>query len=153
MKIAHWILLAAVAGVGCAHPPRAYVFNNSKPADRNTVSVLAGSLERQGHQVAAIDREKAEILTYWEDTKYRFRETDDLEDETNIFLRYHVQLRQADNQVSVSAEAQRCVPYRAVITRTEVQSTCIKMDRIFGTQQQAVERLGQILAASLGGAG
>jgi hypothetical protein len=152
MKITRWIILAAVAGTGCAHPPRAYVFNTQPKAD--AVAVLAGSLARQGHQVAAIDRQKAEIVTYWEDTRYRFRETDDLEDETNIFLRYHVQVRQGDNQVTVSAEAQRCVPYRAVVTPAEVLSTtCIKMTKIFGTQQQAVERLGQVLAASLAGAG
>lgn len=151
MKSTRWMILAAVAGTGCAHPPRPYVFNTQPKAD--AVAVLAGSLSRQGHQVAAIDRQKAEIVTYWEDTRYRFRETDDLEDETNIFLRYHVQVRQGDNQVTVSAEAQRCVPYRAVVTREQVLSTCIKMTKIFGTQQQAVERLGQVLAASLAGAG
>jgi hypothetical protein len=100
-----------------------------------------------------IDSERAEILTYWEDTRYRFRETGDQEDETNIFLRYRVQLVPGDKQVTVTAEAQRCVPYRAVITRTEVLSTCVKMDRIFGTQQRTVDQLGQTLAASLGGAG
>ena len=34
---------------------------------------------------------------------------------------------------------------------TEVVSTCIKMNGIFGTQQRLVERLGQSLAASLAG--
>ena len=43
------------------------------------------------------------------------------------------------------------VPYDAKITETEVVSTCIKMNGIFGTQQRLVERLGQSLAASLAG--
>ena len=93
MKITRWMILAAVAGTGCAHPPRPYVFNTHPKAD--AVSVRRRLPSRQGHQVAAIDRQKAEIVTYWEDTRYRFRETDDLEDETNVFLRYHVQVRQA----------------------------------------------------------
>jgi hypothetical protein len=152
MNASRWILLAALAGAGCAHAPREYVFDSPKPISRSTAEVLAGSLAHQGHQVAAVDPDKGEILTYWEDTRYRFRETDDQEDETSVFLRYRVQFRPGDSHVTVSAEAQRCVPYRAVVTRTEVQSTCIKMDRIFGTQQRAVEQLGQSLAASLASA-
>jgi hypothetical protein len=147
------MLFAILAGTGCAHAPRAYVFNHdAKPADQ-TIALVAGSLSRQGHQVATIDRQNAEIVTTWEDTRYRFRETDDLEDETDVFLRYRVQLKAANNQISVTAEAQRCVPSRAVVARTQVLSTCVKMNRIFGTQQQAVDRLGQTLAASIGGSG
>ena len=149
MKVARLILLAAVVATGCAHPAQPYVLNNAKGGD--AVMIVAKSLVRQGHKLAFVDRKNTELVTYWEDTKYRFRETDDLEDETNVFLRYHVQFHEHDNQIRVTAEAQRCVPYRAEIKGTEVLSTCIKMDRIFGTQQRAVERLGQSLAASLAG--
>lgn len=152
MRIRRWIFVAVVAGTGCAHQPCAYVFTNTKPADANTVIFLAGTLEHQGHQVAAIERDKGEILTCWEDTRYRFHDTDDLEDET-IFLRYHIQIRPGDNQVSVTSEAQRCVQFGAIITRMEVRSECYQMTYIFGTQQRATERLGQGLAASLGGTG
>jgi hypothetical protein len=149
MKIARWTLLAAVVGTGCTHPPQPYVFNNTKGSD--AVSLVAKSLVRQGHRLAFVDHKNAEVVTYWEDTKYRFRETDDFWDGTNVFLRYHVQFREQDNQIRVTADAQRCVPTQAEITQTEVISTCYKMDKIFGTQQRAVERLGQSLAASLAG--
>ena len=149
MKVTRWIVLAALAGTGCAHPPQPYVFNNPKGGD--AVLVVAKSLVRQGHRLAFVDRQNSELVTYWEDTKYRFRETDDLEEETNIFLRYHVRFSEHPNQISITAEAQRCVPTQVEITKTDVSSTCIKMDRIFGTQQRAVERLGQSLAASLAG--
>ena len=149
MKVFRLILLAAVVATGCAHPAQPYVLNNAKGGD--AVMIVAKSLVRQGHKLAFVDRKNTELVTYWEDTKYRFRETDDLEDETNIFLRYHVQFREHDNQIRVTAEAQRCVPYDAKITETEVVSTCIKMNGILGTQQRLVERLGQSLAASLAG--
>jgi hypothetical protein len=149
MKFSRWILLAALAGAGCAHPPQPYVFKNPKGGD--AVMVVAKAIVRQGHRLAFVDRQNLELVTYWEDTKYRFRETDDYWDGTNIFLRYHVRFREHDNQIQVTAEAQRCVPQQAEITKTDVISTCIKMNRIFGTQQRAVERLGQSLAASLTG--
>lgn len=154
MKLSRSILvvLSTVAVTGCAHPPRPYVFNTSKQSG-DPFAILASSLSRQGHRISAVDRGNAEIVTYWEDTGYKFRETDDLEAQTTIFLRYRVQVGQSDNRVSVRAEAQRCVPSDAVITRERVESTCIRMDKIFGTQQQAVDRLGQSLAASLSGAG
>lgn len=152
MRISRWILVAVVAGSGCAHQPCAYVFTDTKAADANTVTILAGTIEHQGHQVAAIDRNKGEVLTYWEDTRYRVRDNDDLDDET-IFLRYRVQVRAGENQVSVTSEAQRCVEFGAVITRTEVRSECSKMSYVFGTQQRATQRFGQGLAASLRGGG
>ena len=136
------------AGAGCAHPPRPYVFATARPAG-DTLTVLATALAHQGHRVAAVDRAGAEVVTYWEDTGYHFRETDDLEAETNIFLRYRVRVGGGDNQVTVRAEAQRCVPSGVIITREGVESTCIKMDGIFGTQQQAVDRLGAGLAAAV----
>lgn len=152
MKCPRWILLGAIAaGTGCAHPPRPYTFDAATQAGADPVKVIATSLARQGHPVVAVDRQKGELLTDWEDTGYRFRETDDQEDTTNIFLRYHIQVSPAGRQVTVSADAQRCVPYRP--SRAEILATCIPMERIFATQQRSVERLGQTLAASLGGAG
>ena len=115
--------------------------------------VVAKSLLRQGHKLAFVDRKNAEVVTYWEDTKYRFRETDDYWDGTNIFLRYHVQFRDQDNQIRVTADAQRCVPTQAEITSTEVISTCYKMDFVFGTQQRKVDQLGKDLAAALAAGG
>jgi len=152
MRISRSIFIAIVAGTGCAHQPCAYVFTGITPADANTVIFLAETLEHQGHHVATIDRDKGEILTYWEDTRYRVHDTDDLDDET-IFLRYRVRVRLGGNQVRVTSEAQRCVSFGAVITRAEVRSECSKMSYVFGTQQRATERVGQGVAASLGGTG
>ena len=153
MRIGRWIFVAVIAGTGCAHQPFTYVFTSTKATATNTVAFLAATLESQGHRVAAIDREKGEILTYWEDTKYRDHEADDFEEETAIYVRYHIRVRTGDGQVSVTSEAERCVPYRAVITRTEVRSQCDTLTYIFGPQQPATERLGQRLAASLDGTG
>lgn len=152
MRISRWMLVAVV-GASCAHQPFAYVVTSAKAADAETVGFLAQTVENQGHRVAVIDREKGEILTFWEDTKYRDHEADDFEDESAIYVRYHVQVRPGDARVSVTSEAQRCVPYRAIITRTEVRSECSKMTYVFGPQQPATERLARGLAASLGGSG
>ena len=103
MKVARLILLAAVVATGCAHPAQPYVLNNAKGGD--AVMIVAKSLVRQGHKLAFVDRKNTELVTYWEDTKYRFRETDDLEDETNIFLRYHVQFRAWSDQPTRAADA------------------------------------------------
>jgi hypothetical protein len=153
MRISRWIFVTVLAGTSCAHQPFTYVFISTKVADADTVALLADTLEKQGHRVATVDRQKREIVTYWEDTKYRDHEADDFEDETAVYLRYRIQVRSSDGQVSVTSEAQRCVPYRAVITRTEVRSECEKMTYLFGPQQPATERLGSRLAASLGGTG
>ena len=152
MRISRWIFVAVVAGTGCAHQPCAYVFSSTKPARANAVAFLAGTLEHQGHQVAAIERDEGEILTYWENTRYRLRDTDDLEDET-IFLRYRVQVRPGDSQVSVTSEAQRCVQFGAVITRMEVRSAMLhdEVRRRDATARYRTARTG--LAASLGGTG
>jgi hypothetical protein len=147
MNASRWILLAGLVGTGCVHAPQPYVFNNPKGGD--AVLVVAKSLVRQGHKLAFVDHKNAEVVTYWEDTKYRFRETDDYWDSTNIFLRYHVRFGEQDKQIRVTAEAQRCVPLPAEITPTAVMSTCYPMDFIFATQQREVEQLGQNLAAAL----
>jgi hypothetical protein len=154
MKTSQLILLAAVLGAGCAHPPRAFTFTTPAPGVAS-VDRVAASLARQGHPVSAVDRRGSEVTTYWEDTGYRYRETDDLEDETTVFLRFHVDVRPASGgqEVIVRAEAQRCVPSRAVITRSEVLSTCIKMNRLMATHQREVDELGRRLAASMTGPG
>jgi hypothetical protein len=105
--------------------------------------------------VSAVDRRGAEVVTYWENTGYRYRETEDLEDETTIFLRFHVDVRPTSGgeEVSVRAEAQRCVADRAVVTRSEVRSTCIRMERLLSTHQRTVDELGRRLAASLASPG
>ncbi|MEP6652348.1 MAG: hypothetical protein ABJA82_03260 [Myxococcales bacterium] len=155
MKTTHSILFTLLLGAGCAHAPRPYTFTARSSGAEATVEKVAASLVRQGHPVSGVDRRSAQITTYWENTGYRYRETDDLEDETTVFLRYHVDVRPVNGQqqVTVSAEAQRCVPYRAVITKKEVLSTCINMDKLLVTHQRTVDELGRRLAASLVGPG
>jgi hypothetical protein len=152
MKATHIALLGAVLGAGCAHAPRPFTFTTQAPAGA-AVDRVAASLARQGHAVSAVDRRTATVTTYWQDTGYRYRETDDLEDETNIFLRFHVEVRPAaaGSEVTVSAESQRCVPHRAVVTRTEVQSTCVKMNHLIASHQRTVDDLGRTLAAAVAG--
>lgn len=135
------------------HAPRTFTFTTQAPAPA-AVDRVAASLARQGHAVSAVDRRGATVTTYWEDTGYRFRETNDLEDQTNIFLRFHVEVRPSasGSEVTVSAESQRCVPHRAVVTRTDVQqASCVKMDGLISSHQRTVDDLGRTLAAAVAG--
>lgn len=137
-------------GVGCAHPTRSYVF--TVPAgDTHLLDRLAQRLEEDGHQVGRIDRSRQEILSGWENTHYRFRETPDMEHETTIFLRYRVRLlaEGQETRASLEAEAQRCAADSAYVTPLGVQGTCVPMKRLFPTQQKAVDQLGEHLAAAV----
>jgi hypothetical protein len=147
------VWIAAVVMSGCAHAPRSYVFSTPR-ATGQALDVLAQSLVKGGHRISRIDRQSAEIITYWEDTGYRFRETDDLEDETNVFLRFHVTMSDvgAERRVTVRADAERCVPYRAVATSSQVVSTCLDMQGTLPTQQRVLDALGARLSAALSSA-
>ena len=142
--------LTAIVVAGCASAPRPYTFTTaaSKPS---ALDALAQGLIKDGHRVGSIDRTQGSIVTYWEDTGYRWRETDDLEEETNVFLRFHVQLSPtaAGQSVAVTAHVQRCVPYQAAITPSEVRSTCLKMDGILPSHQTKVDELGTTLSTAL----
>jgi hypothetical protein len=120
------------------------------PSD-GAIDLLARTLVKSGHRVSDVDRKNAEITTYWEDTGYRYRETDDLEDETSIFLRFHVKVADAgaNHEVRVTLESERCVPYRAVVTATEVVSTCLDMPRILPSHQKVLNDLGRRLSEAL----
>jgi hypothetical protein len=144
------LVLGLVVGSGCAHPSRPYVFSVPPPRD-GAIDLLARTLVKSGHRVSQIDRKNAEITTYWEDTGYRYRETDDLEDETSVFLRFHVKLADlgANHEVRVTGESERCVPYRAVVTATEVVSTCLDMPRILPSHQKVLNALGRRLSEAL----
>lgn len=98
-----------------------------------------------------VDRKGAELTTYWEDTGYRYRETEDLEDETNVFVRYHVAISgvAGEHRVSVRADVQRCVPYRAAITAREVVSSCLGMKGLLPRHQKALDNLGRELSSAL----
>lgn len=150
MNLSHAVLLSVLLGSGCAHAPRTYVFNTPRPNDQ-ALDLLASSLSQRGHKVSRVDRRTAEITTLWEDTGYRWRETEDLQDETNIFLRFHVEMSNVgiEHQVRVRAEVQRCVPYNAIVTPSEVLSTCLKMKGMLPTHQKVVDDLGQFLSAAL----
>jgi hypothetical protein len=153
MRTIHLALLGAVLAGGCTHAPRPFTFTTQAPASA-AVDRVAASLARQGHAVSAVDRRGATVTTYWEDTGYRYRETPDLEDQTNIFLRFHVEVRPSTSgsEVVVSAESQRCVPHRAVVTRTEVQqASCVKMDGLITSHQHTIDDLGRTLAAAVAG--
>lgn len=144
------VVLGLIFGAGCAHPSRPYVFSVPPPNER-AIDLLARTLVKSGHRVSAVDRKNAEITTYWEDTGYRLRETDDLEDETSIFLRFHVKVADvgAKHEVRVTVESERCVPYRAVVTATEVVSTCLDMPRIIPSHQEVLNDLGRRLSEAL----
>jgi hypothetical protein len=144
------LVLGLTIASGCAHPSRPYVFSVPPPND-GAIDLLARTLVKSGHRVSAVDRKNAEITTYWEDTGYRLRETDDLEDETSVFLRFHVKVADvgANHEVRVTVESERCVPYRAVVTATEVVSTCLDMPRILPSHQAVLNDLGRRLSEAL----
>jgi hypothetical protein len=151
MKIQHASILALFLGASaCGHTPRAYTFEAAQPAGQ-ALDLLARSLQADGHKISRVDQKQGEIVTYWEDTRYRWRETEDLEHDTTIFLRYHVRVSPTDQarRVSVTADVQRCAEDSAVISPYEVIGTCLKMDVLLPSHQQALDKLGQQLSGAL----
>src|SRR4029079_15767746 len=116
MKLVPIFAVALLLGTACGHVPRPYTFDPPAPGDR-ALNLLASGLRADGHRISRIDRQRGEIVTYWEDTGYRFRETDDLEHETTIFLRYHVTVGSKDGggRASLTADVQRCAADSAMI--------------------------------------
>jgi hypothetical protein len=152
MNASRIALLGLLLGAGCAHAPQPFTFTTTAPAP-TAIDRVAASLAREGHAVSAVDRRAATVTTYWQDTGYRYRETADLENETNIFLRLHVAVRPtaAGSEVTISAESQRCVSSGAVVTRDAVISTCVKMNRLVTRHQRSLDDLGRKLSASVAG--
>jgi hypothetical protein len=151
MKIAHAIAIAVLLGTAaCGHTPRPYTFDTARSNDE-ALNLLARGLQEEGHKISRVDRQRGEIVTYWENTGYRFRETEDLEHETTIFLRYHVSLARQNNEekISLTADVQRCAADSATITSREVIGTCLKMDVILPSHQKVLDRLGQHLSGTL----
>jgi hypothetical protein len=151
MKIAHASAIALLLGTAaCGHTPRAFTFDTPR-GNPEVLNLLAKGLQEDGHKISHVDRQRGEIITYWENTGYRFRETDDLEHETTIFLRYHVSVAPKDNEhrISLTADVQRCAADSAMITPREVIGTCLKMDVILPTHQKVLDKLGQHLSGSL----
>jgi hypothetical protein len=151
MKLGHASPLVLVLGLAaCGHSPRPYTFDTPRP-NGEALDLLARGLQQDGHQISRVDKQRGEIVTYWENTGYRFRETDDLEHETTIFLRYHVSVAGTgdDRRVSLTADVQRCAADSAMITPREVIGTCLKMDVILPSHQKVLDELGQHLSGTL----
>ena len=74
MNITRLMILAAGAERGARIPP---TLRFQQREARDAVDHCRGRPVRQGLRSAFVDRQNAELVTYWEDTRYRFRETDD----------------------------------------------------------------------------
>jgi hypothetical protein len=147
-------LVLSLGAAACAHAPEPYHFT-ATPAP-NDLDVIARTLEANGQKIAQLDRALGTITTYWFDTGYRFRDADDFANHdrdlyTDIFLRYHVSVRHDGGQdtVVVATDVQRCSPLDAYVTATGVSGTCQPLDKVFPSQQQQVNALGEKLRQAL----
>ncbi len=147
--------IALTLGLGaCAHAPQPYSFTAAQTP--NDLDVLARTLESNGYKLASVDRAQSTITTYWFDTGYHFREVDSFADRdrdlsTDIFLRYRVTIQRNGNQdnVVVATDVQRCSPQDSYVTAAGVTGTCQPLDKVFPSQQDQANALGDKLRQAL----
>jgi hypothetical protein len=153
MKSIHWLaVILALGGSACAHDPAPYQFSIGQT--KNPIDVMVRTLAANGLKAEVVDRAGGDIVTRWFDTGYRFREIDDFRPETyytDIFLRYHVHLATVNGQqqVTLSADVQRCAPTDSIITSRGVEGSCQALSKIFPTQQKQEDELGAKLKLAL----
>lgn len=147
-------IVLALATSACAHAPRPYSFTAAAASD--DLDVVARTLEANGQKIAQVDQAQGTITTYWFDTGYRFREADDFANHdrdlyTDIFLRYRVRVQKDGGQESVvvATDVQRCSPLDSHVTAAGVTGTCQPLDKIFPSQQEQANALGNKLRQAL----
>lgn len=147
----------ALSGVlaSCAHATKDQSFSVSPEATPSqAIDRVLETLAHKRLAAGTVDRSKGTVTTRWFDTGYRFREIDDdrpVDYYTDVFLRHRISLVRSGGKldVTVSTDVQRCAPLDAVITATEVQGTCRRMDAVFPTQQRNIDRFVEDLRKAI----
>jgi hypothetical protein len=153
MKSIHWTVLALIlGGTACAHAPEPYQFSVNQRKD--PVDVVVRTLIANGFKPDVVDRKSGDIVTRWFDTGYRFRASDvsqTVQYDTDIYLRYRVRLApvHGQEQVTLTADVQRCAPADSIITSKGVEGTCEPLSKVFPTQQKQADALGAKLKSAL----
>jgi CheY-like chemotaxis protein len=142
---------AVLIAIGCTHPqrPQPYSFVGSLPAEKTT-EILARALETSGQVLEIADARAGVLLTAWTNSGYHFHEppfedASDLDQETDVYRRYHLAISQPDapgsTTVRLEVEAKRCRP-GVQVTRRELFGICEGIENVFPGLQRDLDRLG-----------
>jgi hypothetical protein len=137
--------LSACLGVflsGCAEPQRPYEFRGP-PMAREPIEALAASMQQAGYPPVVVDPQTGSVHTRWIDTKVPGEKWKDRD--TTIVRRYTAKLQHGafGNDVTLSAEAQRCVVLEFNLTEISVQGECLPMESLIPRHLEELYQLGQ----------
>lgn len=134
------VLLGGVCG--CTPPPqRPYVFNTPQMA-REPIEALTTAMRDSGHVAVHVDGAQGLVQGRWDDTRQRAKPIDDKE--TTIVRRFTARLERGSfgHEVTLSAEAQRCVINAFTLTETDVTGSCEALPRLPARQEEELKKLG-----------
>lgn len=148
MRIRSLCLSGALALLGCAQPQKPYFFS-SPPLARDPIEALAAAMTNNGLMPVVVDPTTGTVQTRWEDTGLRNGIVK--EKPATILRRYTVTLAHSPggNDVTVRANAQRCVVGSFTLGEFDVQGTCEPMDRLLQQHMDDLYRLGSRLAQAM----
>jgi hypothetical protein len=136
-------LLAILGGGSACHPPPQgpFVFT-APPMAREPIDALRTALRESGHPAVFVDGQQGIVRGRWDDTGQRAKPIEDRE--TTVIRRYTARLEPSrfGSEVTLSAEAQRCVLNNFTLTDTDVTGTCEPLPRLPPQQEAEVKKLG-----------
>lgn len=135
------ILLCLLGLAACAQPQKPYFFS-SPPQARDPIESLAAAMSSNGLMPVVVDPSSKMVQTRWEDTGLRNGIVK--ERPATIVRRYTVTLQHSPsgNDVTVRANAQRCMVGSFTLGEFDVQGTCEPMDRLLPQHLDELYRLG-----------
>ncbi len=141
-------LLLLVGAFGCAQPQRPYQFNTVQMA-REPIEALAAALTQAGHSPVVVDPQTGIVQTRWLDTGLLLGQVK--EQNATIVRRYTAKLVHGSfgNEVTLSAETQRCASRQFVLTENSVVGFCVPMKRLVKVHQEELLRLGERIQQSM----
>jgi len=141
-----------VLGLGfaadCLPPQRPYLFSTSQMA-RDPVEALSASLTQLGQVPGAVDPQQGLVQTRWEDTHRHGAPLK--EQETVIVRRFVAKLEHLSfgNDVTLNAEARRCIVAGLSLTETDIKGTCEPMARLDEPLQKELLAIGSRLQQAM----
>lgn len=132
----------------CAEPQKPYVFSTQQMA-REPIEALETALRQAGIGTIVVDPKTGMIHSRWMDTGVRNGTIKD--QEATIVRRYSALVVRGSfgNEVTVRADAQRCVVREFTLTELDVQGNCLPMERLTPQHQEELLRVGQRVQQSM----